>query len=416
MNLPPIISELRKHKSRVVQVILQIALTFAIVTNLLFIIVRHCENLVQPTGINEKNLFYISERWINQPDLSGKNGVASLDNMIKGDLLTLKGLPGVISVAPINALPSLAVDSRSGSISLKPDRQSGGIATSYYLSDEEMLPCLGLRLVAGRNFRSNEIRHQSIYNARLASEAIVTKAIAEKLFRRGNAVGGTIYLDGGKDQTTIIGVVERLQEPGISGWANRSIWNSVLIPVRQDSDTSRYVVRTENGQLHSVMRSVRNALYVTNPSRIFDSGSIISFEEMRAEARKAKIGISIMMIIICCGLLFVSAVGTSVLSNLWISKRHREIGIRRALGARRRDILCYFLAQNLVLSLFGAFTGTFLAVGFDSLLLRLYEIPRMPAAYLAAGFVLTLALGQLAVYSSARRASCVSPAKAIRML
>jgi putative ABC transport system permease protein len=97
-----------------------------------------------------------------------------------------------------------------------------------------------------------------------------------------------------------------------------------------------------------------------------------------------------------------------------VGQRHRQIGVRRALGARKVDILHYFQMENLLIAGLGAVAGIALAVGLNLLLMKYYEMDRMPVPYVLVGVVLVLLLGQGAVFTPARRASNVPPVVATR--
>jgi putative ABC transport system permease protein len=89
------------------------------------------------------------------------------------------------------------------------------------------------------------------------------------------------------------------------------------------------------------------------------------------------------------------------------------IGVRRALGARRFDILAYFHAENLLIVGAGVLLGVGLALGLNTLLLKA-GVPRIENAYLWGGVLAVLLTGQLAVLVPAMRAARVPPALATR--
>ncbi|HET8764665.1 MAG TPA: peptide ABC transporter permease, partial [Rhodanobacter sp.] len=163
MKLHPMIAALRKHKAGVVLIALQIALTLAIVCNAIFIIGQRVDRVNRPTGLDEANLFLVSQQWVGAPSADTPDGVARLDAMQKEDLAALRGLPGVASVAPINSIPLLN-SSWNGSVSTKPDRKfsdkGDNVRTTYYFSDDQVMATLGLKLVAGRAFNAGDVQHQ----------------------------------------------------------------------------------------------------------------------------------------------------------------------------------------------------------------------------------------------------------------
>jgi putative ABC transport system permease protein len=356
----------------------------------------------------------VTQQWVGAPSGDEATGVEQLDSMQQADLAALRALPDVASVAPITSLPLLN-SSSNGSLSLKAgDQGKGGSRTTYYSGDDQMLATLGLHLVAGRAFNAGDVQHQAFRDQRAPTIVIVTQAIADKLFPKSGAVGKLIYLNGETKPTTIIGVVQRLQVPSTGSWTSSFAWNSTLMPIRQDGNFARYAIRAKPGRLDSAMRAVTPALYGVNRLRVLDEDSIKSFADIRANAYRADVGMAVLMGIVCLILLAVTAAGIVGLTSFWVGQRHRQIGVRRALGARKIDILRYFQLENLIIAGAGAVIGLLLAIGLNELLMRHFEMERLPVLYVLAGIVVVLALGQAAVLAPARRASNVSPIVATR--
>jgi putative ABC transport system permease protein len=110
----------------------------------------------------------------------------------------------------------------------------------------------------------------------------------------------------------------------------------------------------------------------------------------------------------------VTVIGIMGLTGFWVQKRTRQIGIRRALGARRADIVRYFLAENLLIVGVGVAFGMALAYIGNAALMRHYELQSLPWIYLPLGAIAMLLLGQFAVLGPALRAAAVPPVVATR--
>ncbi|HUB91748.1 MAG TPA: FtsX-like permease family protein, partial [Dyella sp.] len=368
-----------------------------------------------PTGMDENNLFMITQQWVGAPSGDDPASIQKLDAMLNEDIQALRVLPDVESVTPINTLP-LYPSSWNGSVSLKPGAElgAGNTRTTYYFGDENMMKTLGLRLVAGRNFTASDVTNKGFRDPSEASMVIITKALADKLFPKGDAVGKVAYLDGATTPSTVVGEVERLQVPSVSSWASSFVWNSTIEPVRLNSNFSRYAVRTKPGRLNAVMRAVPSRLYGVNPMRVLNDDSVKSFKDIRAEAYRADIGMAALMGVICVILLAVTAAGIVGLTSFWVGQRHRQIGVRRALGARKIDILHYFQLENMLIAGGGALVGIALAIGLNRMLMSKFEMDSMPVYYVLAGLAVVVLLGQIAVFVPALRASNVPPVAATR--
>ena len=94
----------------------------------------------------------------------------------------------------------------------------------------------------------------------------------------------------------------------------------------------------------------------------------------------------------------------------------RSIGTRRALGAQRADILAYFMMENVLITSGGIVFGCALALAVSRWLSMHYNLPRLDPYYLLGGALVLWTIGQLAVWSPARRAAAVPPSVATRTI
>ncbi|MBS0461642.1 MAG: ABC transporter permease [Proteobacteria bacterium] len=415
MNVHPMLAALRRHKAGVVLIGLQIALTLAIVCNAIFIIGSRIERIGRPSGLNESDLFMVSQQWVGAPTGEDQAATDALDSLQLADLATLRNLPDVQAVTPLNSLP-LANSTWSGGSSTQPNAKNEAAHVAYYFGGKDLLKTLGVRLVAGRDFSDDEVHHQAARAPNKPAVTIISQALATKLYPDGGALGKAIYFDGGSAPTTIIGIVERLQAPAAETWANDFAWNSALIPTRLDAGSSAYAVRAKPGRLLAAMNAAPAALYKANPMRVFYMGGkgVRSMAEIRANAYRADRGMAILMGVICLILLAVTGAGIVGLTSFWVGQRHKQIGVRRALGASKTDILRYFQTENLLIAGAGAIAGIALAIGLNLWLMRHFEMDRMPVPYVLLGVVVVLVLGQAAVLAPARRAANVPPVVATR--
>jgi len=412
MSTHPILAALRRHKAGVVLIALQIALTLAIVCNAIFIIGQRIDRVNRPTGIDEANLFVVSQQWVGTQESDGPGAIEKIDSLVRADIDTLRRMPGVESVAPANSMPLLN-SSHTNGITLTPEQKTPTLTATIFEGDDKLINTLGVQLTAGRAFTAADVQPQGFHNDNVTPSVIVSQAAAEKLFPGQSAIGKMIYSDG--KGTTIIGVVKLLESSMVNTFGENSDYYTIIEPVRVDGDTSRYVVKTRQGQQAAAMAAARDALFAVNPQRVIDADrGVRSFAEIRHDAYRSDRGMAILMAVVCLIMLCVTAAGIVGLTSFWVGQRHRQIGVRRALGARKIDILHYFQIENLMIAGGGVVVGVVLAVGLNLWLMSQYEMPRMPVMYVLIGMVALLALGQAAVFVPARRASRVSPIEATR--
>ncbi|HEY5567314.1 MAG TPA: FtsX-like permease family protein, partial [Gammaproteobacteria bacterium] len=222
-------------------------------------------------------------------------------------------------------------------------------------------------------------------------------------------VGKTVYI-ADTEPMTIVGVVDRLQSPW-SGWTE-AVERAMLVPEHLVNDSTAYLIRAEPGQRDSLMPRIETLLADSEDGRIIRD--IRTMEETRQssyEVNRALINILTFTVVI---LVAITTLGVAGLTSFNVTRRTKQIGTRRALGATRTAILRYFLAENFLFTAIGVTLGALLAVGINVLLVEVFSIPRFSWYLLPTAMLTLLAIGQLAVLVPARRAASVPPAIATR--
>jgi putative ABC transport system permease protein len=405
MEFRPILSSLLRNKTGALLIALQVALTLAIVSNALYIVRDRLEMAARPTGIgDEANYFRI--RTIPLGDSKDQF------NDQKRDEAALRAVPGVVSASWSNQSP-LGQSGWNMGLQTSREQTNSDINGAFYMAPNPVVETYGLKLVEGRDFtEADVIEWDPDTSNDLGHTAIVTQALAKQLYPDGSAIGKNMYIGDGADanELRIVGVVERMQTP----WAQKSdkAESSFFTAVRFRQSYSVFVVRTEPGQIDRVMRDAEAALLKAEPQRLILGKSTLA--EDRATRYRDDIAIAWMLVTVTALLLLVTASGIIGMAMLWVNQRRKQIGVRRALGARRLDILRYFLVENVLITTGGIALGLVLAMGLNQLLVSQLELERLPLGYLAVGAVVLWVLGLVAVYGPAWRAAGTAPAIATR--
>ena len=406
MEILPILTALKRNKVGAILVALQIALTLAIVANAMSIIQDHMKTMNQPSGLDEADIFTLQNRWVGQPE----NTRAS----IEADLAALRNMPGVVDAEATNSYP-LRGGGWGWGIRLKPDQSNGGAtSTTLYFNDAHGMDAMGLKLVDGRWFSSAEIGEMHVDDEKGSPSAVLTAALARKLFPSGVAVGQVIYLMG-DSPVHVIGVVGRAQTPWpAQKFGAQFAEYSTFLPFQFVNNGLSYLVRTKPGQLAAVMRATPDQLYKVTRQRVIDQ--LQSFSQTRSTAYRTQKSTSWLLGTVCGLLLAITGFGTIGLTMYWVGQRRRQIGLRRALGARRVDILRYFHIENLLIAGTGALLGVAGGLGANLWMATHMGTVRMSPMYIGIGAVMVLVLSQLAVVWPAYRAASVPPSLATRGL
>ncbi|MDE2278070.1 MAG: ABC transporter permease [Xanthomonadaceae bacterium] len=408
MELRPILSTLRRHKTTAWLLILEIALTCAIVCNAVFMIGNRLQRIHMTTGIDEHALVQIQLAQIDPtPDIFAR---------AREDLAVLRQVPGVQAVALTNQLP-LGGSSSNSSIKLDPAQRTPTLSVGTYFG-EDIPQTLGARLVAGRNLRPDETTNADVVVKALATGntkgipavTVITKALADRLWPGQDPLGKTIYLTD-RVGVRVVGVLADLVRA--NAYNDATAHYSVVLPLFMGAGKDQsYIIRTRPQDREAVLRAAVAALKKADPDRVVTRQR--TYDQVREKFfanDRAMAGILVGVIV---ALLTVTALGIVGLASFWVGQRRRTIGVRRALGATRGDILRYFLTENFVLASFGIVLGMALAYGMNLFLMLHYELPRLPGIYFPVGAVLLWIIGQAAVLGPALRAASVPPVVATR--
>lgn len=406
MELRNILASLRHSMLGAALVALQIATTLTIVSNTVFLANGHLQRLLEPTGLAEEQIFSLSTRWMGD--------FASSTQLLERDIGILLATPGVIDVTAMSGIP-LSESNLTAHLSREPVFDgypfNESLLATFYWGDDHTLDTLGLRLVAGRNFRPEEVvkdpERQPLGNI----PVIISQALAESAFPDGDAVGRNLYFS--QPPITVIGVVEQLtfgSSTKTYGETSASYRHALFIPYHRDG--RMLVVRARGQDLHGTMQEAERRLRAADPRRTISE--LRPYTETRRNGLRQNAAIAVMFSGVCVLLVLATAFAIIGVTNYWVVQRQRYIGMRRALGAQRSHVLRYYLGENLMIAGVGIVLGTAGAAALSLWLTRQYQMPPLDPTYLLAGAVSILLLSQLAVLWPALRAASIPPALAAR--
>ena len=147
MHFVPILSTLRRHKTAATLVVLEIALTCAIVSNAVFLIGNRLDRMHKASGVAESELvdFRIAGIGVKQNEMA----------QTTTDIAALRAIPGVKFVASTNMVP-LGGSSWNNTVRTTPEMTAEGTNAALYVGTDDLVETLGVKLVAGRDFTPDE--------------------------------------------------------------------------------------------------------------------------------------------------------------------------------------------------------------------------------------------------------------------
>ena len=408
MNIQPILATLRRHKVILWLLMLEIALSCAIVCNGVFLIVQRMQHMNTPSGIAEHELVQIQQAPISPP--------ADRYARAQEDLAALQQIPGVQAVGMTNQVP-FGGESSNGNVMLSPTQPHRTLNAAEYFG-ENLVQAFGLHLIAGRTLRPDEYVNADVVIKALADGSdkgfpmptIITQALAARLWPQQSALGKLVWLTP-TASFRVVGMVSTLARANAYNTATAQY--SMIIPLRMGADKDQsYLLRTRSEDRQRVLAAARTVLEHVDPGRVITHAR--TYDGIRSDYFKDDHAMAGMLVSVIIAVLLVTGLGIVGLASFWVGQRRKQIGIRRALGATRGDILRYFQTENFLIVTFGIVVGMALAYGLSLLLMQHYELPRLPLFYLPIGAIALWLIGQLAVLGPAMRAANVPPVVATR--
>jgi putative ABC transport system permease protein len=262
---------------------------------------------------------------------------------------------------------------------------------------------LGLRITEGRDFRATDGRNAP-------SVGIVNQALAERYFPHGNAIGKKIW-GRGRDQapTEIVGVVSN----GRTGDLTQAPEPEIYLSFWQATAFSKHLVVRTAGDPRAVIAAIARELHAVNPTAAVEN--MKTLEEIRSDSLASRTFAMQLLVGFALVGSVLTLVGIYGVLSLSVAARRREIAIRAAVGAERRDIRNLVFAEGFRLIAGGVLTGMLAALVLSRVLKSfLYEVePTDPVTLIGVGLLFT-SVALLACWEPTRRATKVDPIEALR--
>jgi len=408
MDILPILATLRRHKVILWLLMLEIALSCAIICNGVFLVVQRLQHMDMPSGVAEHELVQIQQAPIAPP--------TDRYARAREDVAALQQIPGVQAVGMTNQVPFGGFSS-NGNVMLTPTQPHPTLNAATYFG-ENLVQTFGLELVSGRTLGTDDYVNADVVLKSLADGSgkgfpmptLVSQAMATRLWPQQNPLGKLVWL-APKASFRVVGVVKTLARA--NAYHTATAQYSMIVPLHMGADKDQsYVMRTRPEDRQRVLAAAAAALKRADPARVITHAR--TYDEIRSDYFQDDNAMAGMLVSVILAVLLITGLGIVGLASFWVAQRRKQIGIRRALGATRADIVHYFQTENFLIVTFGIMAGMALAYGLSLWLMMHYELPRLPVFYLPVGAVALWLIGQAAVLGPALRAASVPPVVATR--
>ena len=277
-------------------------------------------------------------------------------------------------------------------------------------SDEYYKPVRNLQVLAGRFLDTSDVQLRQ-------KVALLTEKLAKRLYgSQRSAIGNLIQVHG--LQFTIIGTFKEKVESFGQSELNTE---TVLIPITVE----RYFDKYE--RIDPLYVQVRDAADVDNVTQLVEqilesrhrAGARYKVENLTAILNAAKsiaFALTLVLVVVSAIALVISGIGIMNIMLVTVTERTREIGVRMAVGASRRDILLQFLTEAILISIVGGTIGILVGIALPLSVQFFVENLQIPISTtsIAVAFSVSCAVGLVFGLLPANRASKLHPTEALR--
>jgi putative ABC transport system permease protein len=309
-------------------------------------------------------------------------------------------LPGVTAAGLANSLPLTGVSDQFVRVPGWSGDRDPGYDADYDICTPDYFRAMGIPLRRGRFFEPSDLTGTR-------RVAIINEMLARDCFPNEDPIGRQLRY--GKDTYEIVGVVGDVRMRRL----NRNIPGMVYRSISDDSWRNAVLIVRTAGEPSAFAESVRKAILELDPEQ--PVANVRTLEEVVALSVGDRRLTALLLGMFAVAALALAAVGLYGVVSYAVVQRTREIGIRVALGANRRDVVLLMLGQGMILVVIGLVLGLAGAFGLTPLLRNLlYEVkPADPLSFVAVSLVLLL-VALIASWLPARRAARVDPMIALR--
>lgn len=404
MNIKALIKALLLRKFNTFLLIFQLAITLGLIVNSTILSLDTADKLAVETGLNLENTLSVQFR-----KTSGDyRDIDFTRSILQQDLAAIAKISGVKAIAASNQLPIIDGGTNSSLYdvddpeSYKRDR--GLSHVSYFTVTEGIGDALGLELIEGRMLTAAD---RPTEDEDSVTGLIITESLSKALHGNESSIGQEL------NSGIVVGVVKDiLVKPANPANKQYAVFlNNVELRAHW-ADT--YIIQVETGQFDYVKSQVADAMLGVEPQR--DLYRISSLAERFERYYSDNKGLSNLFIMLTLLMLLVTAISSFAYARFHMSQQTKFIGIRRALGAKKRDVILYVLAENWLLTALGVLFGIVLMIGLNIMLSQYVSLTKPTLLLTLVGIALVYIAGTVATWWPAYQTSKIAPVIATRSI
>lgn len=397
MNIKALFKSLLLRKFTTGLLILQLAITLGLLVNSTILAFDTKGKVSQSTGLDNDNILIIS----SQPTSGNYRDLDYFRSIASQDIAKLSQLPGVNSVSVMNQLPVASRGMLSNIYDVdnpeqeKTDKYLKDI--KYIITQEHLAQAMGLTLLEGRFLIKDD---QLDFGSEETRNIVITESLKRALYGDDSAIGQET------NNGFIVGVVKDIiLDPTFPSDKQYGLFANTIM---EYIFVGRfYVLNVEPHQMAKVRSQVSETILGVQAER--DIFRVFTMQEHLNRFYRDDKGLADLFLLLCGLMLFITAISSYAYSQFHISRQQKYIGIRRALGARKKDILYYVLTENWLVYGLGCLLGVMVAFGFNILLSQYISLSKPDIVLFLLAIGVIFISGTVATWFPAVRTSNIPP-------
>lgn len=393
------------HRTRSALVVLEIAVAVIVLIAAGLSIKSFRRLLAVDPGFRSENVFTL-QLSLSRPRYPQDSQVTSFQHRL---LERVEALPGVESASFTSQLPLVGVNDLSGDISVEgrlADSSHPNPVTAWRMVTPDYFKTMGIQLLQGRPFTTSDAENAP-------GAVIVDEELAKRLWPGVSPLGRRLHLNARTPELSqwrsVVGVVRHVQQQQLGSTEGDQLY----VPLFQHPLRLMFVALRTRAAPERLMPALREAVWAIDRDLPIIEPQTMD-ERLLSSLSRPRFNMSLFSAFALTALLL-TVVGVYGVMAYSVAQRTRDMGIRMALGAGKKDVVRLVVVQGLALTGAGVAIGLAAAWGLSRLMLSL--LYGVEATDLATFATVSLLLGGLAVaasYIPARRAARVDPVVSLR--
>lgn len=411
MNIKALLKSLRLRKFATTLLLLQLSLTIGLMVNTVILTQSAIDKLQRPLGFDVEQLLYVDLL----PTSGAFRDTDYYRSITEQDMLKINEIDGVISASYYNQMP---IQRGGWNGNLQPADFPEDATLEKYLNYVPQffaspigLENLGVEIVEGRALNASDDFTQAYYSKNTNKDErniVVTQSTAKAVFPNKSALGELT------NNGRIVGIAKDFViNPNLPGGAKHYGFFASFMYSQADY-TQHYIVRVEPGQLENVKAKLKQAILSVQPER--DILKIEAMSDRHNEFFARDTGLASLFAMLSVLMIAVTVVSSFAHAHFHVSQQRKFIGIRRALGARKKDIMLYVFSENWLMTLLASIVGIGIMIGLNIGLSQVISIDKPNILLYCLSVFIIFVSGSLATWLPAYKTTKISPVIATRTL